>query len=56
MLVDLFRAVLAGHPLVHGGLLGEPSAELREKFAGSEVPVLFTPFLSMQPPLAEVVA
>jgi quinol monooxygenase YgiN len=44
---DLFGAVLATVTVVHGELLGEPSAELREKLAGSEVPVLFTPFLSM---------
>jgi hypothetical protein len=30
-----------------GELVGEPSAELRAKLAGSEVPVLFMPFLSM---------
>jgi hypothetical protein len=44
---DLFGAVPATVTVVHGELLGEPSAELREKVAGSEVPVLFTPFLSM---------
>ena len=44
---DLFGAVLATVSVVHGELLGEPSAELRGKLAGSEVPVLFTPFLSM---------
>jgi hypothetical protein len=44
---DLFGAVLATVTVVHGELLGEPSAELREKLAGGEVPVLFTPFLSM---------
>ena len=44
---DLFGAVLATVTVVHGELLGEPSAELRAKLAGSEVPVLFTPFLSM---------
>jgi quinol monooxygenase YgiN len=44
---DLFGAVLATVSVVHGELLGEPSAELRAKLAGSEVPVLFTPFLSM---------
>ena len=40
---DLFEAVLATVTVVHGEILGEPSAELREKLAGSEVPVLFTP-------------
>jgi quinol monooxygenase YgiN len=44
---DLFGAVLATVSVVHGELLGEPSAELRAKLAGSEVPVLFTPYLSM---------
>jgi quinol monooxygenase YgiN len=44
---DLFGAVLATVTVVHGEILGEPSAELRANLAGSEVPVLFTPFLSM---------
>jgi quinol monooxygenase YgiN len=44
---DLFGAVLATVTVVHGELLGEPSAELRAKLAGSEVPVIFTPYLSM---------
>jgi hypothetical protein len=44
---DLSEAVLAIVSVVHGELLGEPSAELRAKLAGSEVPVLFTPFQSM---------
>jgi quinol monooxygenase YgiN len=44
---DLFAAVLATVSVVHGELLGEPSAELRAKLAASEVPVLFTPYLSM---------
>ena len=43
----LFEAVLATVSVVHGELLGEPSAELRAKLAGSEVPVLFTPYQSM---------
>lgn len=43
----LFPAVLATVSVVHGELLGEPSAELRAKLAGSEVPVLFTPYMSM---------
>ena len=43
---DLSEAILAtGHTAVE--LLGEPSAELRAKLADSEVPVLFTPYLSM---------
>jgi quinol monooxygenase YgiN len=44
---DLFGAVLATVAVVHGEILGEPSAELRAKLADSEVPVLFTPYLSM---------
>ena len=44
---DLFDAVLATVSVVHGELLGEPSEELRAKLAGSDVPVLFTPYRSM---------
>ena len=44
----LFDAVLATVSVVHGELLGEPSAELRANLAGSEVPVLFTPYRSMR--------
>jgi quinol monooxygenase YgiN len=40
----LFAAVFETVELVHGELLGEPSAELREKLAGSDAPVLFTPY------------
>jgi quinol monooxygenase YgiN len=40
----LFDPVLATITVVHGELLGEPSAELRAKLAGSDVPVLFTPY------------
>ena len=47
---DMFAAVLATVSVVHGELLGEPSAELRAKLAGSEVPVLFTPYRSMRRP------
>ena len=43
---DLTKAILATGS-VTGELLGEPSAELRAKLAGSEVPVLFTPYQSM---------
>jgi quinol monooxygenase YgiN len=42
----LFDEVLATVSIVHGELLGEPSAELRAKLAGSDVPVLFTPYRS----------
>ena len=44
----LFGAVLATVSVVHGELLGEPSAELRAKLAGSAVPVLFTPYRSLR--------
>ncbi len=43
----LFPAVLATVSVVHGEVLGEASPELRANLAGSDVPVLFTPFLSM---------
>jgi len=46
-LADVSAAVLAIVSVVHGELLGEPSAELRAKLAGSEVPQLFTPYESM---------
>jgi quinol monooxygenase YgiN len=45
---DLFGPVLATVEVVHGELLGEPNAELRAKLAGSDVPVLFTPYRSMR--------
>jgi quinol monooxygenase YgiN len=44
---DLSEAILSIVSVVHGELLGEPSSELRAKLAGSEVPALFTPYLSM---------
>jgi quinol monooxygenase YgiN len=40
----LFADVFATVSLVHGELLGEPNAELRENLAGSDVPTLFTPY------------
>ncbi len=45
----MFDAVLSTVTVVHGELLGEPSAELRAKLAGSEVPVLFTPYRTWRP-------
>ena len=45
-LADLSEAVLATVSVVHGEVLGEPSAELRAKLAESEVPQLFTPYES----------
>jgi quinol monooxygenase YgiN len=44
----LFDAVLSTVSVVHGELLGEPNAELRARLAGSDVPVLFTPYRSMK--------
>jgi quinol monooxygenase YgiN len=44
---DLMEPILATVSVVHGELLGEPSAELRAKLAGTEVPHLFTPHQSM---------
>ena len=44
----LFGAVLSTVSVIHGELLGEPSEELRAKLAGSDVPVLFTPYRSMR--------
>jgi len=43
---SLSEEVLAIVSVVHGEVLGEPNAELRAKLAGSEVPRLFTPFMS----------
>lgn len=43
---DLMEPILATGS-ISGELLGEPSAELRAKMAGSEAPRLFTPFLSL---------
>jgi hypothetical protein len=40
----LFASVLDTVEVVHGELLGEPSAELRTNLAGSDVPVVFTPY------------
>jgi hypothetical protein len=45
----LFGAVLSTVSVVHGELLGEPSAELRAKLAGSDLPVVFTPYRSWRP-------
>jgi quinol monooxygenase YgiN len=44
---DLSEAVLAIVTVVHGEVLGEPSAELRANLAESDVPQLFTPYESM---------
>jgi quinol monooxygenase YgiN len=44
---EVSEAVLAAVSVVHGEILGEPSAELRAKLADTEVPQLFTPYESM---------
>jgi len=41
-------AILTIVSVVHGEVLGEPSAELRANLAHSEVPQLFTPYDSME--------
>lgn len=46
-LADISAAVLGMVSVVHGEVLGEPSAELRARLADSEVPQLFTPYESM---------
>jgi quinol monooxygenase YgiN len=46
-MADLMEPVLATVDVIHGEILGEPSAELRAKLAGSEVPTLFTPYQLM---------
>ncbi len=43
-LADVSAAVLATISVVHGEILGDPSAELRANLADSEVPQLFTPY------------
>ena len=45
-LAEVSEAVLRTVTVVHGEVLGEPSAELRARLAGSEVPQLFTPYES----------
>ena len=42
----LFADVLATVTIVHGELLGDASPELRANLAGTDVPVLFTPYRS----------
>ncbi len=46
-LADIFAEVLSIVEVVHGELLGEPSAELRANLAGSDVPAVFTPYSKM---------
>ena len=44
---DLAEAILATATVVHGELLGEPSAEIKANLASMDVPVLFTPYQSL---------
>lgn len=46
-LTDLSAEILAIVTVVHGEVLGDPSAELRAALADGEVPQLFTPYASM---------
>jgi quinol monooxygenase YgiN len=46
-LAELSAAILETVSVVHGEVLGEPSAELRANLAASDVPQLFTPYESM---------
>ena len=43
----LSKEILAIVDVVHGELLGEPNAELRERLGGEGPPQLFTPYASM---------
>ena len=47
---ELSAEVLAIVDVVHGELLGEPSAEVRANLADVEVPQLFLPYRSMETP------
>jgi len=49
-LADLSAKVLETVSVVHGEVLGEPSAELRANLAGMDVPQLFTPHSSLETP------
>ena len=49
-LAEVSAKVLATVSVVHGEVLGEPSAELRAKLAGMDVPQLFTPYATMEAP------
>jgi quinol monooxygenase YgiN len=43
----LFSAVFATVDVIHGEVLGNASPELKKNLAGNDVPVLFSPYLSM---------
>jgi quinol monooxygenase YgiN len=44
---DLSESILSIVTVVHGELLGEPNAEIKANLAGMDVPVLFTPYQSL---------
>ena len=44
---ELMEPILSMVTVVHGEVLGDPNEELRARLAGSKVPELFTPWLSM---------
>src|SRR5262245_39925213 len=46
-LAELSASILAIVDVVHGEVLGEPSDELRARLADTDIPTLFTPFLSI---------
>jgi quinol monooxygenase YgiN len=46
-MAELSAQILAIVTVVHGELLGDPNEEIRANLAASEVPQLFTPYLSM---------
>lgn len=41
---DVFAAVFETVELLHGEVVGQPSEQLRANLAGSEAPMLFTPY------------
>ena len=47
-MAEISPAVIATGTFVHGELLGEPSAELKEKLVGGELPHLFTPYQTLK--------
>jgi hypothetical protein len=50
---ELMEPILSMVEVVHGEVLGEPNEELRGRLAGSKVPELFTPWLSMSDPAGD---
>jgi quinol monooxygenase YgiN len=46
----MFADVLATVEIVHGELLGDLSPELQANMAGSDIPAVFTPYMSFRRP------